>query len=710
MIPKSCDTMVALAGVTRHGQTVFAKNSDRPAQECQPLELHPRRSHPDGAVTRCQFVSLPEVATTWRHVGSRPWWCWGYEHGYNEHQVVIGNEGLGSRLPTAREPRLIGMEILRLGLERARTAAEAVDIVTDLVSRYGQGEFVNAAGVGTYDNGYIVADPREAYVIETAGHHWAVKRVSGALGISNVYSLEDGDLRLSPEAESDATERGWWEKGKPFSFADAYTASSRAEGSGAMRRRRSCTALQQRFGSVDVRTMMAILGDHSDSKTPEEPWQTEINPGSGICIHASPLGVGGNTAASLVADLCADGSRLPVYWCSLYSPCLGLFLPTFIEGQLPEALGRGGERARDDSPWWGFHLLSRLARTRGEAGIRLVRQTWGSLQDQLFESAYATAAEGRRLIDAGRAEDADALLTGYMADSTAAMLDELAALQRQLSSGPSTRLVPEYSPRLRTLAGCRLDQLSRAEFADFWVEMARQVSAAGLPSLVRLAEDIAIPLVREGITLAVDTFGVDLIEDLLKTRQAKVLYPRERTLRQMTMEAVCSILSGDDPHIVHHKVGTLHLDAPAPLVGAELVTAGLQELQERLRAAPFVEMTFEALAQFWVGTAFFTTCEGPAQVASLADLADHSFLRRGLQLVANGTQPAEAHAILKGQLEAELEELTVLQGMLVAGVSALQSRPDPEEMRRVLSELIQLRAPAAGRDENPAPETVSHQN
>ena len=35
--------MVALGRATRQGQTIFAKNSDRPADECQPLVLHPRR-------------------------------------------------------------------------------------------------------------------------------------------------------------------------------------------------------------------------------------------------------------------------------------------------------------------------------------------------------------------------------------------------------------------------------------------------------------------------------------------------------------------------------------------------------------------------------------------------------------------------------------------------------------------------------------------
>src|SRR5688572_24088961 len=141
MRPFSCDTMVALGNATQNGQTIFAKNSDRPANECQPLVLEERQQHRPGAVVRCQFVTLPQATTTYRHVGSRPYWCWGYEHGFNEHQVVIGNEALPSKLPEATEPKLIGMEILRLGLERSRTAAEAVAVMTDLISHYGQGKF-----------------------------------------------------------------------------------------------------------------------------------------------------------------------------------------------------------------------------------------------------------------------------------------------------------------------------------------------------------------------------------------------------------------------------------------------------------------------------------------------------------------------------------------------------------------------------------------
>jgi secernin len=417
MFPQSCDTMVALGEATAHGQTIFAKNSDRPGKECQPLELHGREIHAVGAQTQCQFVTLPEVEVTYRHVGSRPIWCWGYEHGFNEHQVVIGNEAVHSHLPVSTTPKLIGMEILRLGLERGKTAVEAVDVMTSLVSQYGQGKFENDAGVRTYDNSYIVADPHEAYVIETAGHDWVVKKVEGALGISNVYSVETDWVKASSEGSGDGR----------LNFADAFTKDSRTEGSGAIRRARSCAVLSHLAGQIDVQTMMHLLSDHGSDKADVNVFQTDLKQG-GICVHCNEDGTGGNTAASLVADLCADRSRLPVYWCGFYSPCLALFLPTFIEGQLPSVLGVGSETHDDKSPWWLFHKLSRVVREKPEERIALVRNKWCEIQGELFKTAYAMAEEGRHLMDGGSEDKASKLLTDYMNQNTRGMLDVVGAL------------------------------------------------------------------------------------------------------------------------------------------------------------------------------------------------------------------------------------------------------------------------------------------
>src|SRR5271163_251886 len=100
---------------------IFAKNSDRPTSEVQVVEAHPRR--PAGGHLRTQYLEIPDTGS-WATVLSRPTWLWGAEHGVNEHGVAIGNERVSTTHDAASaKPALIGMDLVRLGLERARSAA-----------------------------------------------------------------------------------------------------------------------------------------------------------------------------------------------------------------------------------------------------------------------------------------------------------------------------------------------------------------------------------------------------------------------------------------------------------------------------------------------------------------------------------------------------------------------------------------------------------
>jgi secernin len=93
----ACDSLVALGAATADGAVLFAKNSDRPAGECQPLLQLPRQSYPAGTRVRCTYIEIPQVMETARVIGSRPFWCWGFEHGLNEHGVAIGNHTVFSK-------------------------------------------------------------------------------------------------------------------------------------------------------------------------------------------------------------------------------------------------------------------------------------------------------------------------------------------------------------------------------------------------------------------------------------------------------------------------------------------------------------------------------------------------------------------------------------------------------------------------------------
>ena len=109
--------------------------------------------------------------------------------GANEHGVVIGNEAVFTKVPHEKEPGLIGMDLLRLGLERAARPREAVDVITDLLAEHGQGGTCGHTHDLRYDNSFLVADPGEAWVLETAGREWAAQRVTSSRSISNAITI-----------------------------------------------------------------------------------------------------------------------------------------------------------------------------------------------------------------------------------------------------------------------------------------------------------------------------------------------------------------------------------------------------------------------------------------------------------------------------------------------------------------------------------------
>ena len=192
-----CDCLVALPQCSRNLKTIFAKNSDRPASEKQIIRFNPsRRDVADIATTHIEVAPFGE--RTLSCVLSLPEWCWGAEHGVNEAGVAIGNE----TIYTIDDPRpvpdaLIGMDLVRLALERAATAREAVDVMTRLIAEYGQGgsghDTRNGAPRRPYWSSFLVADPHDAWVVETSGTTVVSQQVTSTWAISNRTTIPEFD-------------------------------------------------------------------------------------------------------------------------------------------------------------------------------------------------------------------------------------------------------------------------------------------------------------------------------------------------------------------------------------------------------------------------------------------------------------------------------------------------------------------------------------
>lgn len=329
-----CDTLA----IVEPGRVLFAKNSDRDPNEAQYLDWHPRETHPAGASVQCTWIAIPQVRETHAILLSRPFWMWGGEMGANEHGVVIGNEAVFTKQPYAKSG-LLGMDMIRLALERAETAEGAVEVITQLLVTHGQGGGCSHENRSfLYHNSFIVADRTTAFVLETAGGLWATERISGARSISNGLTIPG--------------------------FAEKHSDFIKTRVSGC-RARQSRTSALSRTGQTPA-DLMATLRDHGpDAEAPHYSW---VNGGMSYpCMHGGGVIASSQTTASWVAELTPTGVK---HWVTATAaPCTSLFKPVRVTERLE--LGPPPTDKADGSIWWEHERFHRLVVRNPEAAARV---------------------------------------------------------------------------------------------------------------------------------------------------------------------------------------------------------------------------------------------------------------------------------------------------------------------------------------------------
>ncbi|KAG8446872.1 hypothetical protein GDO86_014360 [Hymenochirus boettgeri] len=302
MPPSSCDCFVSLPPASISPFVIFGKNSDRPRDEVQEVVYYPAASHPRGSKVTCTFIEVEQVTETLAVLLSCPSWLWGAEMGANEKGVCIGNEAVWTKEPVSDSEALLGMDLVRLALERSPSAQQAVQVITELLEHYGQGgSCMEDAESLKYHNTFMLCDRSEAYVLETAGCYWVAERiVEGARNLSNQLSIATHVWREHPQLRSHALEQGWWDGREEFNFSVVYSLEKqpiRMEAAKA-RYRAGKELIHKQEGKMDVQSMMNILRDKN----------------SGICMDSG----GFRSTSSMV-------SVLP---CSHHLPCIHLLTVT----------------------------------------------------------------------------------------------------------------------------------------------------------------------------------------------------------------------------------------------------------------------------------------------------------------------------------------------------------------------------------------------
>jgi dipeptidase len=148
----------------------------------------------------------------------------------NQHQLAIGETTFGGRKELAGPSGIVDYgSLIFIALERARTAREAIDVMTQLVDQY---------GYASSGESFSIADANEAWIMEMIGKGkgqkgavWvAVKLpdgvISGHANQARIRSFDPKDtanVRCSKDVVSFAREKGFFKgEDKDFSFADTY--------------------------------------------------------------------------------------------------------------------------------------------------------------------------------------------------------------------------------------------------------------------------------------------------------------------------------------------------------------------------------------------------------------------------------------------------------------------------------------------------------
>ncbi len=124
----------------------------------------PGNKHVPGEAVRITHLVIPQAEVTYEVILTKAFWTYGCEIGINQFGLAMGEEAVYTTEMEDEKPTgIIGPDLMRLGLERARDCREAIrgDDRT-LLEEYGQAGSAELKGNSHFDSSFLMADASEA--------------------------------------------------------------------------------------------------------------------------------------------------------------------------------------------------------------------------------------------------------------------------------------------------------------------------------------------------------------------------------------------------------------------------------------------------------------------------------------------------------------------------------------------------------------------
>lgn len=359
-----------------------------------------------------------------------------------------------------------------LGLQRAATAREAVEVMGALAEEYGYADGGECL---------LVADKNEVWIFEVCGGgllwnedsgkpgaHWAARRVpddqvfTGAnrsrIGVIDFNDTEN--FMWSTDITALAKELGWWSEGEDFNFTALFNPEPYGYPFYASRREWrvfDTLAPSQNFEVIDryshypftikpdakvtPQNIMDIYSDHLEGTDYDLTADLAAGPFGNPTRWSTPRDSKPEAAASqdwerIIAQYRCSYSFVAqlrdwmpeeigtLMWFGEDSPDTTVYVPMYCSvTEVPEAWSIGDRRSFDqDSAWWAFNFVNNWANLRWDLMYDEIRAEKASYENKFFADQDAIEAEALALYESDPAS-AVAFLTKYTNDSMNTVAD-----------------------------------------------------------------------------------------------------------------------------------------------------------------------------------------------------------------------------------------------------------------------------------------------
>jgi dipeptidase len=420
-----CTSIIVTKGASADGSVIITYSCD--GEFLPKFRLYPAADHGVGEKVeimgfRSKRGEIPEVAHTYKVLDLM-----------NEFQVAIGETTFDGRRELVNPDGLLNYpQLMVLALQRAKTAREAIKVMTDLVEQY---------GYGSTGESFSIADKDEAWIVEMigtgkGGHGaiWVARRIPDGMicahaNMSRIgeFPLHDPDNCLySENVISFAVEKGYYNpKRGPFNFSLVYNPPTEQQVKYSARRvwsifRRAAPSLNLSpdFSSsvknakpyplwikpdskLSVRDVMALHRDHYEGTSFDMTKDMTAGP-FGAPDRWRPINwkVDGEDyswerpiSTQQVGFIFVSQSRsfVPdavggVYWYGMDNPFTNFFVPLYTSiTDAPEAYTKGSMQAFSrDSAWWTFNFVANYANLRYSDMIQDIQKVQKDIEDLEF--------------------------------------------------------------------------------------------------------------------------------------------------------------------------------------------------------------------------------------------------------------------------------------------------------------------------------------